>query len=1174
MRGLSLRLLASASLMVVGVTGVVQATTGALGAVVVGRLAEHPSWLLVSILAAVNLTQIVAGGAQWRALAVAVGRAEQAVRRTLLARVLGQPMETLQTQGAGELIDRVDDDPAQLGALVRGPALWTGQAILGASASWIVAGLSWWPAWPLFLAIGVACVFIVRRRAGRIAQLKVQEEAAWSAHGAGLEEAIAAGDDLRAAQGREFVVRRYVTQASALLRRIDRTGAAAVGVTARVGMLLNALVAVVALLAAATAAGVPLFGGLTTGRIVELWFLIVGFVGALANVTGNLPQIQSGLGAAQRINALLRMPQEPSSGAELPHRVPRVVVHGLVHEFDRRFRLGPISLTVAAGQTLALVGRTGSGKSTLAKLLLRAIEPRRGEILFDGHDVLDFALPSLRRRCAVVAQTTELIAGSVADNVQLYADATRADVEDAFTRLGLTEWIARLPDGLDTVIGAGGTELSAGEAQLVAFARLMIRDPVLVVLDEATARMDAMTARRLTTATERLLEGRTAVVIAHRLETVRHADRLVVLSGGAIAEQGSWDELAVAEGAFASSLRAAGLAGDEPLDRPEAAEAGDGVAEGTADGFVDSAGDASTALAATSDESRPSPSLARTVLKFLVSFPRWGFWGDLSWLVGTLIGPYGVVTGALWGALAATLGSHRDGWQLALPLALCLLLSPWLLAIAARLHPRWMAAISLTVRLGILRGRLGRRTPAPAAVGETLGRAFDSTRLANFTDEALGIPYGVLFAVLTGLVAGGWAAGLIAGAVMVLCALVAITGVGVVGRAGRAAVDARAASARVLGSVLETASTIKQAGVVSEASEHAASADARRIAASIRENTVGSLPWLTTGLLVQLGVVVGWALHTSGQWTLPTALLLNTVLGNFSWFGFVTGQVVTGTPATRSWLSAVARLAGTEPLASLPAGVDLGRGRSAAAAAAAPIELRELAVRDFTVSHADGSRAVTDVRLTVSRGEFIAVIGRVGSGKSSLLAGLAGLRSSKGDVLWNGNPMPADRAREPGQMAYVAQVPALLSGSVEENIHLGRLERISEVATAAADAGLGVHTSEAPSAHEPRRLRLADEVGHRGRRLSGGQAQRVAIARALSAEPQLLIADDPGSGLDPETEVAMWQALRRREITVVAAVSRRSVLERADRVVVLDRGRVAAVAPWSLLEPEWSDLAG
>ncbi|GAA4170607.1 ATP-binding cassette domain-containing protein [Gryllotalpicola koreensis] len=1173
MRGLSWRLLSGTGLIVVGVTGVVQAATGAIGAVVVGRLAGHPSWLLVAVLAAVNLAQIVAGGAQWRALAVAVGRAERAVRRTMLTRVLGQPMEALQKQGAGELIDRVDDDPAQLGALVRGPALWTGQAVLGAVAAWIVAGISWWPAWPLFLVVGTVCVLIVRRRAGRIAQLKVQEETAWSAHGAGLEEAVAAADDLRAAQGREFAVQRYAAQASVLLHRIDRTGAAAVSVTARVGMLLNALVAVVVLLAAATASGAPLFGGVSTGRIVTLWFLIVGFVGALANVTGNLPQIQSGLGAAQRINALLRMPQEPATGAEVPHRAARVELRGLVHEFDQGFRLGPISLTIAAGETIALVGRTGSGKSTLAKLMVRAIEPRAGEVLLGGRDVLDFALPSLRRHCAVVAQNTELIGGTIADNVRLYADASDEDVMDAFERLGLTDWVARLPDGLDTVVGAGGTGLSAGEAQLVAFARLMILDPVLVVLDEASARLDAVTARRLTTATERLLEGRTAVVIAHRLETVRHVDRVVVLSGGSVAEEGTWAELAAAGGAFASSLRAAGIVDDETPADPMAAR-GDGNAATAATETPDASGDASTARTAAANAPTPSPSLARTVLSFLTSFPRWGFCGDLSWLVGSLIGPYGVVTGALWGALAATIGHHGDVWPLALPLAAGLLLSPWLLAIAARLHPRWMAAISLTVRLAILRGRLAPRMPAPAAAGEVLGRALDSTRLANFADEALGIPYGILFAILTGVLAGGWTAGLIAGAIMVLCALVSITGVGVVGRAGRAAAAARAASARALGSLLEAAATIKQAGVVDEAVEHAASADASRIAASIRENTVGSIPWLTTGLLVQFGVVVGWALHTSGQWALPTALLLNTVLGNFSWFGFVTGQVVTSAPATRSWLRAVARIAGTERLARLPTGVDLGRGHAPAAAPPRPAELRELVMRDFTVRHADGSRGVTDVSLTISRGEFIAVIGRVGSGKSSLLAGLAGLRGSEGALLWNGKPMVAGHARESGQVAYVAQVPALLSGTVEENVHLGRAERFVAVASAAADAGLNPGMSAAIAGADPLRVDLDAETGLRGRSLSGGQAQRVAIARALASEPQLLIADDAGSALDPETELAMWRALRRSGTTVIAAASRRSVLERADRVVVLERGRVAAVAPWRQLEADWSELAG
>ena len=182
-----------------------------------------------------------------------------------------------------------------------------------------------------------------------------------------------------------------------------------------------------------------------------------------------------------------------------------------------------------AGETVALVGRTGSGKSTLASFISRAVEPPRGSVFVGGVDVRDIDLQLLRTDVGVVTQRTEIIAGTLADNITLFDDTPRPDVEDAVRELGLGEWVEGLPDGLDTLLGPGGTTLSSGEEQLVAFARLLVRDVRVVVLDEATARMDPLTERRVVSAADRLLVGRTGILIAHRLNTIERAPHVVVL---------------------------------------------------------------------------------------------------------------------------------------------------------------------------------------------------------------------------------------------------------------------------------------------------------------------------------------------------------------------------------------------------------------------------------------------------------------------------------------------------------------------------------------------------------------------------------------------------------------------------------------------------------------------
>ena len=228
-----------------------------------------------------------------------------------------------------------------------------------------------------------------------------------------------------------------------------------------------------------------------------------------------------------------------------------------------------------AGATLALVGRTGSGKSTLAALLSRAVEPEPGTVLLGGADVRDLDLQRLRAAVGVVTQRTEILAGTLAENIALFARLPRAEVEAAVRELGLEEWVAGMPDGLDTLLGPGGTTLSAGEEQLVAFARLLVRDVQLVVLDEATARMDPLTEARVVAASERLLSGRTGVLIAHRLGTIERAGLVAVLDHGRVIQQGPRSTLARVPGPFRTLVEAGasdGTLDDEDYER-EAARA-------------------------------------------------------------------------------------------------------------------------------------------------------------------------------------------------------------------------------------------------------------------------------------------------------------------------------------------------------------------------------------------------------------------------------------------------------------------------------------------------------------------------------------------------------------------------------------------------------------------------
>lgn len=499
------------------------------------------------------LQQIVAVCATYVSEGVA-WQATNELRADLALHCLQVDLSFHNTHTPGELIERIDGDIDTL-------ANFFSQFVIQLAGSLLllfgILGLLWWEDWrlglafTLFAAISLALFYRIRHVA--VPYWGEAREASANLFG-WIEEHLNTREDVRANGATAYVLHGLYKRTRWYLQKERRAGL--------MGLILWAasrgMLTIGNVLAFLFGAYLFWTGAFTLGTVYLLFHYTEMLRYPLSQMLRQIGDLQRAAAGITRVQELVETENKlvDGPGVNVPSGALAVSFQQVTFSYsDQQTILHDLSFALQAGHVLGVLGRTGSGKTTLARLLFRQYDPTAGQVLLGGTDIRKFRLAELRRHIGLVTQTVELFPASVRDNLTFFDPAVPdTAIVQTLTEVGLGQWHHALPDGLDTELDAAGAGLSAGQAQLLAFARILLQDPAVVILDEASSRLDPATEALLDRALTRLFAGRTGIIIAHRLATIQRADKILILEDGRICEYGSRQSLSANRNSHFSQL--------------------------------------------------------------------------------------------------------------------------------------------------------------------------------------------------------------------------------------------------------------------------------------------------------------------------------------------------------------------------------------------------------------------------------------------------------------------------------------------------------------------------------------------------------------------------------------------------------------------------------------------
>ncbi|XP_073541681.1 ATP-dependent translocase ABCB1-like isoform X2 [Phyllobates terribilis] len=946
------------------------------------------------------------------------------------------------------------------------------------------------------------------------------------------------------------------------------------------------------------------------GKVLIVFFSVLIGTFSLGQAAPNLESISNARGAAYEVYKVINKERPIDSSSHEGHKPDKLTGHIEFRNIHFCYPSRPdiqilrgLTLKIEAGKTIALVGSSGCGKSTTIQLLQRFYDPLEGEVTVDGHDVRTLNVKWLRENIGVVSQEPVLFGTTIRENIRYGREnVTEDEIIQATKEANAFDFISKLPDGLDTMVGERGAQLSGGQKQRIAIARALVRNPKILLLDEATSALDTQSERIVQNALDKARAGRTTIVIAHRLSTIRTADVIAGFHNGVVVEQGSHDDLMNKKGVYYTLVML------QNYDKTEESEDSDseGVDEEEDEGEMFDYDDKHEHVAIDVDLQNPVASdtinrnelhrqssrrqsrrstrrkskksadkQTKEVQEALPDFslnkilalnkPEWCYIviGVIAAAIcGGIYPTFAVIFGKVIGAFSITNQEEKSQRTILLSLMFLTLGVISLIVYIIMGFAFGISGENLTMRLrslsfkALLRQEIGFFDDHANAVGVLLTRlATDASQVKGATGSRIGLITMTVCTLLAAIIIAfvhGWQLTL-----LILACIPFLIGANFIrmkSMAGHASKDQKALeeAGRISTEAVENIRT-----VVSLTREQAFYDIYNESLSGPYKDSLAKAPLygFTYAVSQSINYFVNAAVFRFGAWLIAHCYTqFENVFIVFSAIIFAAMNVGQSTSLAPDF--GKARVSGQRILKLLerkPAIDSYCEDGEKPNEFEGNLEFQDI---KFVYPTRPKVQVLQGLNIKVSKGQTLALVGSSGCGKSTSVQLLERFYDPvSGTVFADGkDTMKLNLKWLRSQMGIVSQEPMLFDCSIEENIQYGVLDRQvthEEIVEAAKAANIHTFIDNLPDKYMTR-------VGDKGAQLSGGQKQRIAIARALIRKPKVLLLDEATSALDTESEKVVQKALddARRGRTCVVIAHRLTTVQNADIIAVIQNGRV------------------